>query len=390
LSILGALRVVLNKQLGLSFGDVATLFQQQYGLRITTSGLVHAVHRAGRHALPTYEALCNTIRESPVVTPDETGWKVAGTLQWLWTVATPDTTVYAIQPGRGFDEAAALLGADYDGVIVRDGWAPYRKFTQAIPQSCLAHLLRRSRVLLTDHPRTTFPADVRATLQQALAVRDRYLAGDVSDHGLAVARGHLEARLNRRLDRPGTVPDVQRFAAHLAVEFPALFTFLLDPTTIDATNWRAEQALRPAVVTRTVWASHRTAPARSHMKRNVVLTITSLLSILLLTLHVTDDIVRGISKAEPSNIAILVLAVFLYGTLVLAEQRSGHVIMLFVGLFAAGMPVIHMRGAHYPEIAKSAGGFFFVWTLWALGGLGVFTFVLSAQGLWAMRRGQPR
>jgi hypothetical protein len=126
------------------------------------------------------------------------------------------------------------------------------------------------------------------------------------------------------------------------------------------------------------------------MKRNVVLTITSLLSILLLTLHVTDDIVRGISKAEPSNIAILVLAVFLYGTLVLAEQRSGHVIMLLVGLFAAGMPVIHMSGAHYPEIAKSAGGFFFVWTLWALGGLGVFTFVLSAQGLWAMRRRQPR
>jgi hypothetical protein len=126
------------------------------------------------------------------------------------------------------------------------------------------------------------------------------------------------------------------------------------------------------------------------MKRNVVLSITSLLSILLLTLHVTDDIVRGISKAEPSNIAIVVLAVFLYGTLVLAEQRSGHVIMLLVGLFAAGMPVIHMRGAHYPEIAKSAGGFFFVWTLWALGGLGVFTFVLSAQGLWAMRRGQPR
>jgi len=126
------------------------------------------------------------------------------------------------------------------------------------------------------------------------------------------------------------------------------------------------------------------------MKRNVVLTITSLLTILLLTLHVTDDIVRGISKAEPSNIAILVLAVFLYGTLVLAEQRSGHVIMLLVGLFAAGMPVIHMRGVHYPEIAKSAGGFFFVWTLWALGGLGVFTFVLSAQGLWAMRRRQTR
>ena len=126
------------------------------------------------------------------------------------------------------------------------------------------------------------------------------------------------------------------------------------------------------------------------MKHNVLLKITSLLSILLLTLHVTDDSVRGISKAEPSNIALVVLVVFLYGTLVLAERRSGHVIMLLVGLFAAGMPVIHMRGAHYAEIARSPGGFFFVWTLWALGGLGGLTFVLAARGLWNLRRGAPR
>ena len=126
------------------------------------------------------------------------------------------------------------------------------------------------------------------------------------------------------------------------------------------------------------------------MKQNAILVVTSLLSILLLTLHITDDIVRGISKAEPSNIALLVLAVFLYGTLVLAERRSGHVIMLLVGLFAAGMPVIHMRGAHYGEIAKSTGGFFFVWTLWALGALGCFTFILAARGLWSLRRGPPR
>ena len=127
------------------------------------------------------------------------------------------------------------------------------------------------------------------------------------------------------------------------------------------------------------------------MKENTVLVVTCLLSILLLTLHVTDDIVRGISKAEPSNIALVVLVAFLYGTLMLAGRRSGYVIMLLVGLFAAGMPVIHMRGAHYGEIAKSTGGFFFVWTLWALGGLGGITFILSTQGLWRLRRGQhPR
>ena len=126
------------------------------------------------------------------------------------------------------------------------------------------------------------------------------------------------------------------------------------------------------------------------MKQNVMLTVASLLSILLLTLHITDDIVRGISKAEPSNIALAVLVGLLYGTLVLAGRRSGYVIMLLVGLFATAMPVMHMRGAHYGEIAKSTGGFFFVWTLWALGGLGGLTFILAARGLWNLRRDQSR
>lgn len=126
------------------------------------------------------------------------------------------------------------------------------------------------------------------------------------------------------------------------------------------------------------------------MKDNTILVVTALLSILLLTLHVTDDIVRGISKAEPSNTALIVLVVLLYGTLVLADRTSGHVIMLLVGLLAAAMPVLHMRGAHYPEIARSAGGFFFVWTLWALGALGGCTCVLSARGLWRLQRRQSR
>ena len=122
------------------------------------------------------------------------------------------------------------------------------------------------------------------------------------------------------------------------------------------------------------------------MNNNGLLKITSLLSLLLLTLHVTDDIVRGISKAQSSNTALVVLVIFLYGTLALAERRLGHIIMFLVGLFAAGMPVLHIRGAHYPEIAASSGGFFFVWTLWALGALGGVTMILSVSGLWRLRR----
>src|ERR1700729_4166491 len=116
------------------------------------------------------------------------------------------------------------------------------------------------------------------------------------------------------------------------------------------------------------------------MKHDTMLTVAALLSLLFLTLHITDDIVRGISKAESSNTALLVLAVLLYGALVHPERRSGHVITLLIGLMAAAMPVMHMRGAHYGEIAKSPGGFFFVWVLWVLGGLGGFTVMLSARG----------
>ena len=253
-----ALIVILNKQLGLSHGKVATSLRQRFGLTVRPSTVTRALHRAARHAQPTYAALREAIRGSPVVAPDETGWKVNGRLQWLWAFATPETTVYAIQPGRGFPQAAAVLGADYAGVLVRDGWAPYRRFTAAGHQTCCAHLLRRCRDLVHDHPRAPFAARVQATLQHALRLRDRRAAGTVSAHGAAVARGHLITRIHTALDHVGTLPAMLRFAAHLSVELPALFSFLFD-STVEATNWRAEQALRPAVVNRKVCGGNRSA-----------------------------------------------------------------------------------------------------------------------------------
>lgn len=148
-----ALAVILNKQCGLSFGRIVSLLRDRFGLTVTRGGLVQAVHRAARQTQPTYDALCAHIRGSPVVTPDETGWNVGGHPYWLWAFATtPTTTTYAIEDGRGFAQAARMLGADYAGVLQRDGWAPYRQFTQAAQQTCLAHLLRRCRTMMLDHP----------------------------------------------------------------------------------------------------------------------------------------------------------------------------------------------------------------------------------------------
>ncbi len=156
-----ALIVLLNKYLGLSHGKIAILLRDWFGLTLRPSAITHALHRAARQAAPTYAALREAIRASPVVSPDETSWKVGGRLQWLWAFATPSVTLYAIQAGRGFPQAAAILGADFDGVLVRDGWAPYRQFEHAAHQTCLAHLLRRSRELVTDHPRADWPARIR-------------------------------------------------------------------------------------------------------------------------------------------------------------------------------------------------------------------------------------
>ena len=125
------------------------------------------------------------------------------------------------------------------------------------------------------------------------------------------------------------------------------------------------------------------------MKHNLLLTITSLLSILLISLHFVDDIVRGISPPGAENlIAVLILLVWLYGTLMLKERRAGYVIMLLGGLFAAAMPVVHMTGRSYAEIAVSSGGFFFVWTLLALGVTGLFSVILAVRCLWNPKWGE--
>ena len=109
-------------------------------------------------------------------------------LYWLWAVATATTTVFRIRRGRGFDDAASVLGADFAGGLGRDGWAPYRQFTDAFHQTCLGHLLRRCRLLQRDHPRARFPARVARLLWHALKVRNRWAAGTMSAHGVVTRK----------------------------------------------------------------------------------------------------------------------------------------------------------------------------------------------------------
>ena len=128
------------------------------------------------------------------------------------------------------------------------------------------------------------------------------------------------------------------------------------------------------------------------MKQNLVLTITSLLSILFMTFHLADDIVRGMEPGGLSSLIVVpIVVVLLYGTVVLGEGRSGHVIILLVSLLLLVVPVVHMKGKGVgvaSGIANSSGGFFFVWTLIALGVTALISVILSVRGLWSLRRTQ--
>jgi len=128
------------------------------------------------------------------------------------------------------------------------------------------------------------------------------------------------------------------------------------------------------------------------MKQNVMLTITSLLSILFFTFHVSDDIVRGMEPGGFKNIiAVLIAVVWLYATLVLAGRRSGYIIILLWSLLASVMPLVHMRGRGLVggNIANSSGVFFWVWTLISIGVTGLFSVILSVRGLWSLPWRRP-
>ena len=126
----------------------------------------------------------------------------------------------------------------------------------------------------------------------------------------------------------------------------------------------------------------------NNVRLNIMLIITSLLLILFLTLHLADDIRRGFEKGGLANlIAVPFVVVWLYAALVLVGRRSGYIIILLFSLFSLVVPLVHMKGKGVgvaSSIARSSGGFFFIWTLLAIAVIGLFSTALSVRGLWSL------
>jgi hypothetical protein len=145
---------------------------------------------------PAYADIRQSVGQSEWVVPDETGWRGGGRAAWLHTLVGPEATAYVIDPTRNGSVAKAILGLDYQDTMIHDGWSPYDQFKGARHQQCLQRLLRRSDELEATATRgaVIFPRRVAELLRAGLDLRDRHAAGEISGHGLAVARGRLENR----------------------------------------------------------------------------------------------------------------------------------------------------------------------------------------------------
>jgi transposase len=251
--------VELNKQAGLPHGKVSRVLGSLFGIALTPGGSTHTALRAARRCEPLYATICQSVGQSDWAVLDETGWHVGGHGAWLHTLVGPRATAYVIDPTRSGAVAERILGQDYAGVMIHDGWSPYDNFGQARHQQCLGHLLRRCHEMLetATHGAVNFPRRVKGLLQAALDLRDRHQAGDVSDHGLAVARGRLANELDAAAFPPKANAANERLAQHLWNHRDQLLTFLRVPS-LDATNWRAELAIRFGVILRKVWGGNRT------------------------------------------------------------------------------------------------------------------------------------
>ncbi|HJT77461.1 MAG TPA: IS66 family transposase [Gemmataceae bacterium] len=250
--------VVLNKQAGLSHAKVAACLGTLLGVEVTRGASAQIVLRAADRLQPAYAEVREATRQAEQLAVDETGWRLGGQAAWLHVWVSEQATCYAVDRRRSAAVLEEVIGLDWDGVLSHDGFASYDRFTEAIHQQCVAHLLRRAREMLETATRgaVRFPRQVIELFTGAVHLRNEYRAGRVPTAVWATARDDYELRLLPLL-RGRRVGANQTLANHLGNHFASWFTFLTD-ATVEATNWQAEQAIRPAVVNRKVWGGNRT------------------------------------------------------------------------------------------------------------------------------------
>ena len=249
---------ILNKELGLPHGKIRRLLQVLFDLNIARSTVVRSMLRAARRGQPVLTEIVQEIRGSPVLKVDETGWRESGLSRWLHVIVGPRAVLYQIG-GRGREILESLIGLNFSGTLIHDGYAAYAAFWRATHQQCLAHLLKRCRELLETATRgaVRFPRAVKELLQGGLAARDRYFAGELTLPGLRGLATKFTDRLRHLVASTKSPADHERLAKFLQQHAHEIFSFLRNPDTVSATNNESEFELRFNVIARKLSGGNR-------------------------------------------------------------------------------------------------------------------------------------
>jgi transposase len=245
----------LKHGMGIPYRKVERVLSSGFGLDVCAGGLARGGQRLARQAEPTYAQLILQLRKSEVVNADETSWKIGGEKAWLWVFTNEAVTVYVIDPTRAHEVAEQALGEEFEGVLGCDCFPAYDplKYRQ---QKCLGHLLKRcSKIaLMQSDEAVAFSQQVAHLLRRAIQLKER--KAEMSPHGYRVARGKLEAALDRLLAQEVDDPENVKLVKLLTKQRHHLLTFLY-VEEVDPTNNIAERRIRPAVIVRKISAGNR-------------------------------------------------------------------------------------------------------------------------------------
>lgn len=253
----------LKHRLGVPYRKICDFLETYCGLHAAPATFTRAEQRLAERAKPTFELLLDALRRCGIVHADETGWRVGNLSGWLWVFSNKDITIYTIRAGegaRGHAVVEDILGPDFDGFLIVDGFKAYDVLDYKKGQ-CNAHLLRRAKELCEDsEPRDQDKLRTLIVLLQEaidLAARREQLNPTTYDR----RAGEIETRFD---DWLGTIArartssaELDRLANHVANHYDEWLVFLREPQ-VPPTNNHAERMIRPAVITRKVGGCNKT------------------------------------------------------------------------------------------------------------------------------------
>jgi transposase len=229
-----------------------------FGLAISQGGVENALRRLVERARPTYTAIREQVRGSPVINSDETGARVAGKTQWQWTFQTPEVSYHVIAPSRGGDVIDAFLAGVEPEVWGSDLWAPQMLTAASAHQICMSHQERN----------LTFAVDADTGEARLWAIELRHVfgrairlhheRGQVTPETFARRRLLIENATDRLVFDRYVAPKTEaaRLQQRYRTHRDSLYVFL-QRDDVEPTNNSSERDLRPAVIHRKVIGGFR-------------------------------------------------------------------------------------------------------------------------------------